>query len=372
MRFGGKMRIQSKREPVSGGKNRIVLRIAVFLLLAALLFAYFNQVLTISASDSNRKIINAFYHEEENTIDVLYLGTSASNRYFISPLAYEETGMTVFTLATMGMPLFFVPELIEEVQKTQEPQLYVIELRSVLKDKEAITDAHIRRVTDSMKFSENRTDAIRKALDFTEGAQESDVGENFLEYYLPIIKYHDRFLQGDVSASEWILQTGENETKGYVTSKSTLTQRPQQEAVYTDERGPLADEAAETLEEVLDYCDSLEQDVLFVLSPFSLKEEQAKQFNTVIDTVESRGYTVLNFNTEEMIETLGIDWDTDFYNSKHVNYLGAQKYTAYLTAYLAAHYDLEDHRGDSAYQSWEDALDYYRDYVADGIQFVKE
>ena len=221
------MRIQSKREPVSGGKNRIVLRIAVFLLLAALLFAYFNQVLTISASDSNRKIINAFYHEEENTIDVLYLGTSASNRYFISPLAYEETGMTVFTLATMGMPLFFVPELIEEVQKTQEPQLYVIELRSVLKDKEAITDAHIRRVTDSMKFSENRTDAIRKALDFTEGAQESDVGEDFLEYYLPIIKYHDRFLQGDVSASEWILQTGENETKGYVTSKSTLTQRPQ-------------------------------------------------------------------------------------------------------------------------------------------------
>ena len=170
----------------------------------------------------------------------------------------------------------------------------------------------------------------------------------------------------------WILQTGENETKGYVTSKSTLTQRPQQEAVYTDERGPLADEAAETLEEVLDYCDSLEQDVLFVLSPFSLKEEQAKQFNTVIDTVESRGYTVLNFNTEEMIETLDIDWDTDFYNSKHVNYLGAQKYTAYLTAYLAAHYDLEDHRGDSAYQSWEDALDYYRDYVADGIQFVKE
>ena len=181
------------------------MRIAVFLLLAALLFAYFNQVLTISASDSNRKIINAFYHEEENTIDVLYLGTSASNRYFISPLAYEETGMTVFTLATMGMPLFFVPELIEEVQKTQEPQLYVIELRSVLKDKEAITDAHIRRVTDSMKFSENRTDAIRKALDFTEGAQESDVGEDFLEYYLPIIKYHDRFLQGDVSASEWIL-----------------------------------------------------------------------------------------------------------------------------------------------------------------------
>lgn len=361
----------SNREEQSLKKQKTALRVAVFFIIAALLFAYFNRVFSISGSDSNRQIFNAFYSEKENTIDVLYLGTSASNRYFISPIAYKETGLTAFTLATMGMPLFFVPNLIEEAEKTQDPELYIIELRSVVKEKDMVTDAHIRRVTDSMKFSSNRTDAIKKALEFTEGAQGTDVGDSFLEYYLPIVKYHSRLIQGNISLSEWLLENQENRTKGYVTSKSTLTQRAQEEAVYSDEREALADEALQTLEEVLDYCDSLDKEVLFVLSPFSVKEDQVGQFNTVIDTVEERGYTVLNFNTEEMIEELGIDWDTDFYNSKHVNYLGAEKYTEYLTAYIEEHYDLDDHRGEAGCESYEEAYQYYQDFVSKGIQTVE-
>ena len=170
----------SNREEQSLKKQKRLCALRVFFIIAALLFAYFNRVFSISGSDSNRQIFNAFYSEKENTIDVLYLGTSASNRYFISPIAYKETGLTAFTLATMGMPLFFfVPNLIEEAEKTQDPELYIIELRSVVKEKDMVTDAHIRRVTDSMKFSSNRTDAIKKALEFTEGAQGTDVGDSF-------------------------------------------------------------------------------------------------------------------------------------------------------------------------------------------------
>ena len=152
-------------------KKKVIIRALIFAVVAALLFIYLNQVFNIADSDSNKEIFNAFYEEEENTIDVVYFGTSASNRYYIGPYAYNETGTATFTLATMGMPLFFVPYLIEEVEKTQDPQMYIIELRWVLKTKDLITDAHIRRVTDSMEYSENRTDAINKALEFVEGAE---------------------------------------------------------------------------------------------------------------------------------------------------------------------------------------------------------
>lgn len=86
--------------------------------------------------------------------------------------------------------------------------------------------------------------------------------------------------------------------------------------------------------------------------------------------VEERGYPVINFNTEEMYQELDIDWDKDFYNSKHLNYIGAEKYTAWLTKYLKEHYDLEDHRGDAKYDSWEQAYENYKDYVSEGITVI--
>ncbi|MBQ3520690.1 MAG: hypothetical protein IJA50_02180, partial [Firmicutes bacterium] len=84
-------------------------RVVLFVIIAALLLVYLNRVFTIGNSDSNKQIFNGFYAEEEETIDVMYLGTSATNRYFIPPIAYNEEGIAAFDLATMGLPMFFVP-----------------------------------------------------------------------------------------------------------------------------------------------------------------------------------------------------------------------------------------------------------------------
>lgn len=351
-------------------KKKIILRAVIFIVIGALLVLYLNEVFGIAESDTNKQIFNAFYEEEENTIDAVYFGTSASNRYFIGPMAYEETGMTVFTMATMGMPLFFVTNLIEEVEKTQSPKLYIIELRWMLKDKELITDAHIRRVTDSMKYSSNRKDAIEKALEFTEGAEGeiSNIDDSPLDYYIPIIKYHSRLTAKNLSYGDLLPGGIKNKTKGYVTSPKTLESVPQKSGVYTQERDSLSPEAEATLTELLDYCDSRDDvDILFVLSPYAIQEEENAKLNTAADMVRERGYDVIDFNTREMTETLGIDWDTDFYNRKHVNFMGAEKYTRYLTDYLSSNYDLEDHRGEDGYESWDEAYSYYCDFVKDGI-----
>ena len=272
-------------------------------------------------------------------------------------------------MATMGMPMFFIPILMDEVEKTQNPKLYIIELRWVLKDKDLITDAHIRRVTDSMKFSSNKVRAIEKALKFTEGAEGelSNIDEP-LDYYISIIKYHSRLELGDLSPKDFFLVGSKNKTKGYVMTKSTLKQVNQQSAVYSDERKPLSPEAEETLTGLLDYCDGLDQDILFVLSPYSVKDGQMEKFNTAMDIVRARGYDVVNFNSEEMIEKLGLDYQTDFYNSKHVNYLGAEKYTEYLAEYIDENYNLPDRRGNKKYRSWRMSYDEYKDYVSDGIK----
>lgn len=355
-------------------KTRILLGTLVFLLCAGLVFVYLNKVFSMGDSDANRQTFKAFYAEEEDTIDVAYFGTSASNRYFINPKAFHDEGISSFTLATMGMPLFYIPNLIDEVEKTQDPQLFIIELRWVDKEVDQITDAHIRRVTDNLKLSRNKIDAIRKSFDYMEGSSGmlGDITTNEIEYLVPIIKYHGRLAQESMTPGDFRLSSSRNQTKGYVMSPNTIKQVNQFRARLSEERKPLSEMAETALNEVLDCCDALPEDkqVLFVLSPYSVKKPQMPRFNTAMDMVKQRGYDVINFNTPEMYEKLDIDWEHDFYNSKHVNYIGAEKYTDWLTAYLKNHYELKDHRRESGYSSWNKAYREYRDYVKDGIQTV--
>ena len=91
--------------------------------------------------------------------------------------------------------------------------------------------------------------------------------------------------------------------------------------------------------------------------------------NATASFVQSHGFKVLNCNTYEICEQMGLDWKTDFYNDHHVNYLGAEKYTDFFANYLASHYSLPDRRGDTRYQSWIDGYKYYKDYVSRGILY---
>lgn len=351
------------------------LRVMVFLIIAALLFLYLNRVFSIGNSDHNTQIFNAFYQQEEDTIDVVCIGTSATNRFFIAPEAYHEEGIAAFNLATMGLPMIFVSNLIEEVKKTQDPQLYIIELRNALKSKNEVTDAHIRRVTDNLAVSENKYGAIEKALAYTEGAEGpwSDVDEDKWDYYtLPVVKYHGKLAAGDIRPKDFVPWNMKNKAKGYVLSVSTRTQIPQEKPVYSEKREALAPEMERALNDVLDYCDALGADVFFVLSPYAMPDGDAQKLNMAADMVRARGYEVLDCNRKAVTDAMGLRWEEDFYDSHHVNYLGAQKYTAYLTDYIAAHYDLPDRRGDVRYESWQKAYEKYLDYISKGMREVIE
>lgn len=351
-------------------KEKNGLRAVIFLIVAALLFLYLNRVFTIGHADASKQIFENFYEQEEETVDVVYMGTSATNRYYNTVRAFNEEGVAAYDLAVMGMPIMFMPVLIDEVEKTQDPVLYVVELRNVLKSKNEVTDAHIRRVTDSMKLSSNKFEAIKIAMEYTEGAtgELSNIDEGLLDYYVPIVKYHGRLLSGDMSVPGLTKTGGQTAVQGYVLSKKTCVQKAQKDAVLSDERSPLAPEMEEALDNALDAFDALGKDVVFVLSPYSIKTGDAEKLNTAKDMVKSRGYTVIDFNDPEILAATGIDMTADFYNSKHVNYMGAEKYTDYLTKYIKANYKIPDRRGDSKYYLWEEGYEKYCDYVKDGIQ----
>lgn len=349
---------------MSKGSRNNLIRAVVFLFILAMVFLYLNQVFSIAESEEGKQNFNQFYHEKENTIDGFYFGSSNATRFWCSPLAYHETGLTIYNIATTSQSLVAFKSLMKEVEKTQNPKLFVVELRWLNRGNDRIQDAYIRKVTDCMDLlSPYRYECINDSLDYAVPG-DNDVEDKRLDYYIPVIKYHGRWNGGELTADDFKLNGPRNPWKGFTLSPSrSFEQRPQPSAAYSDETAPLAPETEKIMNDLLDYCDSIDTEVLFVLSPYPVKAKDVGRLNEAVKFVENRGYPVINFNTKEMIEKLGINWETDYYNSTHMNVMGAEKYTKYLADYIAEHYDLEDRRGDPEYKSWGESYDAYMDYI---------
>lgn len=350
-----------------------VIRAVLFLVLALALFIYANLVLDFKSDNQDRGTYRAFYDLPEDFVDVAYIGSSAVSRYFINPKAYNDEGIAIYSFGSPKTPVMFYDDIIGECRTTQDPELYVLELRNLCKGADAIDEQAVRLTVGGVKLSSpNRLAMVEEYLEYAEKVDETGkFSDNVANYYLPFLGYHDRVLSRDLTVNDFLLKQPYNYMQGFYTSKVTLTQVPQDEPLYSTEIGEVDAISAEILDELLAYCDTLDAQVLFVMSPITTQSyEQSMGINALEKYVEDRGYDCINFNTYEMTETLGIDWETDLYNRNHLNYLGSEKYTAYFARYLKEEYDLEDHRGDPLYDDYyERGYKKYQNYVADGIKY---
>ena len=95
------------------------------------------------------------------------------------------------------------------------------------------------------------------------------------------------------------------------------------------------------------------------------------EINAAFEMAREYGQDVLNFNDERLYNELGMEFDSDYYNSMHLNSKGARKVTEYLGNYIAENYDFKDKRGQEEYKSWDEAYELYEQYYETGWANVK-
>lgn len=147
--------------------------------------------------------------------------------------------------------------MMQEVEKTQDPKLFIVEIRWTFKSAKSMGDAGLRRVSDSMKFSKNKIDMINAAVGFSAHADNS-VSQNKVEYYFSFLKYHDRWSAGNLESDDILLRNLESECKGFLLTKDSFEIEKESEAEYTDDVKALDTYTEDVLYDLLDYCDSQE------------------------------------------------------------------------------------------------------------------
>lgn len=355
--FEGKQKMRTFARPL--------IKIVAFLMGFTLLyFIIFDAIYRMNWDTAEMR--GGFYKQEEDTVDVVCIGSSTTFAFFNCPMAFHQYGISSYDFCSGSQPLSATKYLIDDAEKYQDPKLYLVDFRPApfgIGEETSITG-----VTSFIPRSLNRILAIKSMI----GQVDEGTSSNFWDYYFIYPFFHDNWK--NLKFSDFFQNKRATEAKWakgiykgfYSSSHDLLDWHSVPEfipEIYQAAPKPIPERNEKMLRELLEYCQGLDADVLFVLSPNYGWEDYYAQINYCIDLIEEYGFDCLNAAAAS--DEIGIIPEEDCSEGTHLNNYGATKYTQYVCEYIKEHYDLPDHRGDEKYASWEE------DYWAERKDMVK-
>lgn len=330
----------------------VVFSVGIFLAVTAL------SRVSSSVSDTRVKIgFEQFYKQKRNSLNVVLIGSSAVYREYMAIENWAEYGFTSYYLATMGQSFNTTKYLIKEADKTQNPQLYVIEIRRLIKDivtewngnqQSENTGASVNRfLANCMTFSYNRYQMIKETMP-----------DDIFYSYFDFIRNHSNWSDIPMSIFFDNLFT-EITYSDYISTKcaNAITTCKPLDAVERSNSAActLPENAKAVLDDLLSYIRENNINVLFLSTPYHQSTEYGTAENSVKEYLYSEGFTYLNCN--EYYAEIDIDFLSDFYDEKHTNILGALKVTGFIGEYINDHYFLDRNYSQKVTDDWDKALE---------------
>ncbi len=302
-----------------------------------------------------KEIFNGFYGEKNNALDVVMIGSSPVYPCLAAPKMWEDQGITAYPLSSnMQRPKATV-HLIEEAEKTQDPGLYIFELRMYLGPDERLTEnmAYTRGVVDNMKYSFNRVKAVNDLVP-------ADDEDGRHTYYFDIFKYHSNWKTLIMPSQLATFAYSRPHPMKGATVKDHIGPCELTDRSGVTERKAVTPDMEETLRELCAYLQKEGHEALFLVIPYNLTEEDQMQYNYLADIVQEAGFDYWNMN--DHYEEMNLDPQLDFADyGTHTNAYGMEKCSAFLGEYLAEHYDFADKRGNADFADWDEAAVLWRE-----------
>ena len=344
-------------------KNKIIVRVVVFLGVLLFLFAIVNLVTKpIWLEWNNYNTTHAFYEEPENTIETIFLGASITVNGIIPMELYEEEGICAYNLGTELQPMLASYYWLEEAYR-----LHSKTLKTVIVDTSMLRytpeDSAYRKALENMRFSKVKYRAIKEyAVNFND----------MISYLIPIFAYHERWKNlNDADFTEFNFKYPKY-TRGYnfITNKLVETTSGYQQIpvpsykIDSEEKGELSEISLKYLYRMISFCEEHEIKLVLMKTPV-IGSWTSDDHNAIQDIAQKYNLAFLDFNYEPYIDEIGFNNATDTIDGLHMNYSGAHKLTQWLGNYLIQECQNTDVRGQEKYQFLEDELaDYKRNCIS--------
>lgn len=348
------------------GKKLFWVRVCKFL---ALLIPAVLLMLLLPVNDySDTPRLQAFYMEEEDSLDMVLIGSSENYAGYSPVLAYEEYGFTSYPYVLSATDFSLFEEQLDEVLSVQSPQIVVVDIGEMRHANRSSKDTVLRQLVAAMPFSEHKVQVIREHGD----------PEHLLSYWFPFFVNHGNMTLKTVR--DYARLNAAIQKRGFTLLKGAIT------FTGTGEHwdGPYAEpwrntngdhSVVELPQNVLDTCRDVVEvcrkhpDVqfLFINTPHRIADDEMylsyQTVNAIGEYLRAEGYDFINF--ESMTDAVGIVPETDFYNNAHMNLYGQYKLTRFLSRIMVEEYGLEGReQSPENRQRWDTCAAYQKRYYA--------
>lgn len=370
---------------MTSGRIKVLCHVIIFIALFCLLFSQFSYVFSIDQEvKSSISSFNAFFTEPDDTIQVVVFGNSRVMQAWNPLEIWNHTGITSYNLCSSRQLFDFAPILLEEVRRTQSPDLVIIDINSIaaphvyygdLAFTRIVSDitgisvsahAKMQSIGEKNMFASYEYYSTHDVVPSRKQWLTSEIESYDRVYYdFPVLYYHSRWTE--LGKNDFIKPCNAYKS---VSVHRNFEQRDIGLIQYFQDRAPIDEYQTQTLRSVLDYFSDSKDKVLFISAPASLEEIRQAENNTILDIINDAGYQTLNFTTQEMQAELGLDIAVDFYDKQHLNILGSKKFSLYMAEYLRERYPLADRRGDGGFESWDSAYEAWLKYSGDHPMWI--
>lgn len=324
-------------------KNKFLMKSIIFFAIFVLIFVYSSNVLRskqLSKPWDFSMTTSGFYNEKRNTLDVLAFGSSHAYAS-INPIEiWDKTGIPSYVLATSNQPIWITYYYMKEALKFQKPKVMILDVHMIVDyDKEYGTEAMNYTALNEMKFSKNKVDAIRDSVPKQERVY----------YYFDLFKYHSRWKEISKYDFDLSYKKKKNKNKGMIFLDGT---KPIKNYKYpnTKKERPLPKKTELYLNKIIKLAKDNNIKLLLIKAPNNPNQQYVESLNTVENIAKHNDIPFINYN--KMYRELKIDEEKDFYDPRHLNYIGAKKLSNNLAQYLKENYNLENKKFIKAYEGW--------------------
>lgn len=316
------------------------IKIVVFLIIFFIGANYiYNVLLWKNSTDNNLYNIQHFYELEDNSVDVLFLGSSHCFCTVNNAVLWEDYGIASCNLATGCQNLGNTYYFFEEALKKQSPQVVVIEMYYTATGGYGSGD--IYRNTLGMHLSKEYVQNAKYSVSIDDsGVQCKDL---LLKW--PII--HTRY--SELTKADFV--DPYPNSLGYYSNWVSNSQFSTPVACSEQKLGVISEENLFYLDKIVRLAKDNDIELMFFVAPFMLTSEQQQIYNALELYANNQEVVFYNFNS--IYQKIGFDYSKDMWEEAHLNSWGAEKVTRYLGEILIANYKLKDRRNDSNYERWQ-------------------
>ena len=253
--------------------------IAAFALMIGLVLAVTGQIIRAKFMGDSTTIVDGFYAEKKNDIDLIVIGSSNSFCTVDPLVLYEEYGIAAYDFGSSSQPMNLSVLYLKEALKTQKPKVVALEVNMMTSDSESSrSEAGLRWGFTNIPLSVDKLKCIYQSV--------GEVNAEYFTYVFPIFRYHSRWKELSKTDYTYFYQDKTNYTKGYLETQAVSEERINLTEYDFEGTAQIGEENAFCLGEIVQLCRQNDAELLLFKSP----RENWHRYETEAVRAKVRGF----------------------------------------------------------------------------------